>query len=94
MDKVISAIPLTKMTASVRKKINLPQFVGTTFTIILIVALGLNSPGGAGIFCCPRRPALPQTLAVARLSTILRSPVDCLAAVMAHLLKPARAIFV
>jgi general secretion pathway protein C len=42
MDKVISAIPFPKMTASVRKKINLPQFVGTTLTIILIVALGLQ----------------------------------------------------
>ncbi len=42
MDKVISAIPLTKMTARVRKKINLPQFVGTALTIILIVALGLQ----------------------------------------------------
>jgi general secretion pathway protein C len=42
MDKVISAIPFPTMTASVRKKINLPQFVGTTLTIILIVALGLQ----------------------------------------------------
>ena len=42
MDKVISAIPFPKITASVRKKINLPQFVGTTLTIILVVALGLQ----------------------------------------------------
>jgi general secretion pathway protein C len=42
MDKVISAIPLQKMTASVRKKINLPQFVGVALTTILVVALGLQ----------------------------------------------------
>ena len=42
MDKVISAIPFPTMTAIVRKKINLPQFVGTTLTIILVVALGLQ----------------------------------------------------
>ncbi len=42
MDKVISVIPFPKMTARVRKKINLPQLVGTTLTIILIVALGLQ----------------------------------------------------
>jgi general secretion pathway protein C len=42
MDKVISVIPLQKMTASVRKKINLPQFVGVALTTILVVALGLQ----------------------------------------------------
>ncbi len=42
MDRVISALPFPKMTESVRKKINLPQFVGTTLTIMLIVALGLQ----------------------------------------------------
>jgi general secretion pathway protein C len=42
MDKVISAIPFPKITARVRKKINLPQLVGTMLTIILIVALGLQ----------------------------------------------------
>jgi general secretion pathway protein C len=42
MDKVISAIPLPKMTLRVRKKINLPQLVGTTLTVILIVVLGLQ----------------------------------------------------
>jgi len=42
MDKVVSAIPLLKMNARVRKKIDLPQFVGTTLTIILVVALGLQ----------------------------------------------------
>ena len=42
MDKVISAIPLPKMIRSVRQKINLPQFVGTTLTMILIAALGLQ----------------------------------------------------
>jgi general secretion pathway protein C len=42
MDKVISAIPFPTMTAIVRKKINLPQFVGTTLTIISVVALGLQ----------------------------------------------------
>ena len=42
MDKVTSASPLPKTTRSVRQKINLPQFVGTMLTIILIVALGLQ----------------------------------------------------
>jgi general secretion pathway protein C len=42
MDKVISVIPLQKMNARVRKKINLPQFVGVALTTILVVALGLQ----------------------------------------------------
>lgn len=42
MDKVISILPFPKMTASVRKKINLPQFVGTALSIVLIIALGLQ----------------------------------------------------
>jgi general secretion pathway protein C len=42
MDKVISTISFPKMAVDVRKKINLPQLVGTTLTVILIVALGLQ----------------------------------------------------
>jgi general secretion pathway protein C len=64
MDKVISAIPIPKMTAIVRKNINFPQFVGTALTAILVVVLGLQLAWWGWHFLLPA-----PTTAASNLST-------------------------